>query len=577
MPNYSSDKDEINSRIKVVLIVIVLLNLLLIAKLYVIQIKDADKYRMLSERNSVHLSPIFPKRGCIITSDGKVVANSPRKHKLIMDKYENFLQKIDFLKNFVSFSEADNERIVDSRKRKLPIISLKEELSWDEYAKISMTLFKLDGISIENTYTRSYAIPLEMSHIIGYVSKDSKQFLIGKTGIETVFNDHLTGKIGNIQEEMNAAGKKIRIINSQKPEDGEDICISIDSQLQSYIYNLLLSEKAGACVVLDISNGEVIAMVSVPSFDINIFSNKMTKKQWEDIGNNRLFPLLNRAINCSYPPGSIFKIIVAFAALSEGIISPKDRVFCAGKLKQDNHTFHCWNRSGHGWMNLQEAIKFSCDCYFFELAKKVGIDNIVKYAKKFGFGVKSGIELTNENPGLLPTKRWKFLRYGSTWKPYETTIVGIGQGALLATLIQIANMMGKLYNEDYNFSSTLIKSARKNLASDPIDSTHAKIIKEALHQVCVSGTAAGSCNTDYGISGKTGSSQVRTIKANEAGMNQKFLPWELRDHAFFAACAPYKCPRYVVAILVEHGGGGAMIAAPIVRKIFDKIFEKNKL
>jgi penicillin-binding protein 2 len=280
---------------------------------------------------------------------------------------------------------------------------------------------------------------------------------------------------------------------------------------------------------------------------------------------------MNRVVDCSYPPGSIFKIVIAFAALSEGIVSPKDRIFCSGGVKLDDHVFHCWNRYGHGGMNLCDALRLSCDCYFFEIAKKLGIDLIVKYAKKFGYGTETGIELPHENEGLLPSRRWKFLRYGTAWKPYETMIAGIGQGALLSTLMQSAVMLGKLCTGNYDFSPTIIMGKKKNTFEACINREHAETIRNALYQVCVSGTAANSCCTDYGISGKTGSSQVRKIRSSEVGMDQKRLRWELRDHAFFVGYAPRKNPRYVVAVMVEHGGGGAAVAAPIARKIFDRL------
>jgi penicillin-binding protein 2 len=303
-------------------------------------------------------------------------------------------------------------------------------------------------------------------------------------------------------------------------------------------------------------------------------ASKMTNLQWKSISSDPLFPLINRAVNCSYPPGSVFKVVVAFAALSEKVMSPQDKIFCAGGVKQDDRVFHCWNRGGHGYVNLCDALRLSCDCYFFEVAKKLGIDAIIKYAQKFGFGSETGIELPNENIGLLPTKKWKFLRYGTSWKPYETMISGVGQGAVLATLMQSAVMFGKLYTGNYDFSPTLIKGRVKNQTKDPINREQLEIIKDALHQVCTSGTAAGSCRTDYGISGKTGSSQVRKIKSHEVGVNQKLFQWKMRDHAFFVGCAPHKNPIYVVGVLVEHGGGGASVAAPIARKIFDRLMKR---
>ncbi|MDR1982235.1 MAG: penicillin-binding protein 2 [Holosporaceae bacterium] len=571
-------KNSIKLRAKTVFYAILILNLILIISLYRLQINNAEKYVLLSNRNRIRLSPILPKRGHIMTSDGKIIAGNICRYKLIMDRCSDqiFQKNMNILEQFINFSNEDIVSILDQRKRKLPAVVIKDGLSWNEYSRLSMILFKLKNVSLENIYVRNYTMPLEFGHIVGHTSKnsDSIPILVGKIGIESSLNDQLIGEIGNIQTEVNAVGQKVRILDSRDPIEGKDVILTIDTQIQKYVYDLLSAEKAGACVVLDISNGEVLAMVSVPTFNPNVISGKMTNSQWRSITGDPLFPLMNRAVSCSYPPGSIFKIIVAFAALSEGVVSAKDKILCTGGIKMDDRVFHCWNRAGHGRVDLYDALKFSCDCYFFEIAKKLGIDAIVEYAKKFGFGSKTGIELPSENVGLLPTKRWKFLRYGTSWKSYETMIAGIGQGALLATPMQLAVMLGKLYTEDYNFSPTLIKSAKKNQVTNPIHREHLDIIKNALYQVCIFGTASGSCRTDYGISGKTGSSQVRRIKPQEVGLNQKSIPWASRDHAFFVGCAPYKNPRYVVAVLVEHGGGGAAVAAPIARKIFDRLMKK---
>ncbi|MDR0968646.1 MAG: penicillin-binding protein 2 [Holosporaceae bacterium] len=571
-------KDEVKFRAKIVILTTIGLSAVLIANLFRLQIIEANKYELLSKKNRIRVSPILPKRGRIITSDGKIVARNAYRYKLLMErcKGKNFQENIEFLNSRVKLEESDLARIANSRKKRLPLILIKDELTWDEYCRLSMILFKINGAFIEKAYAREYPMAFEFAHIVGHVSKNKNDpsILIGKTGIEAELNDLLFGKIGNVQTEVNSVGRKVRIIDSQAPIDGSDVTLTIDSRLQKYVCDVLSHEKAGACVVLDISNGEVLAMASTPSFDPNLLAGKMTRDQWNAIANDPLFPLLNRAIDCSYPPGSIFKIIVAFAALSEGVISPNDKIFCGGGVKLEDRTLHCWNRGGHGYMNLSDALIFSCDCYFFELARRLGINAIAKYAEKFGYGSKTDLELSSENVGLVPSKSWKLLRRGTSWKPYETLIVGIGQGSLLATLTQSAVMFGKIFTGDYDFSPTLIKGERKERVKNPIDSKLLEIIKEALRRVCLYGTASGSCLTDYGIFGKTGSSQVRTIKTNEAGKDQKLFQWERRDHAFFVGCAPYKNPKYVVAVFVEHGGGGASVAAPIARKIFDKLMEK---
>jgi penicillin-binding protein 2 len=574
--NYRDPRIDVKTRIKIIFCLMLSAIVLPLVSLYRLQVVDAEKYTLLSDRNRIRLSPLLPKRGRIITSDGKTVAGNNSRYRLIADRCSGKIlaENVRLLDACINLSEEDKARIFGSDKN--PLIVIKDELSWDEYSRLSMILFRLNGVSVEIAYGRDYKMPLEFCHVLGYVSRSGSNVRTptGKTGIEAVFNAKLSGETGTVQTEVNAVGKKIRVTDSRDPKDGEDVVLTIDSELQKYVCDLLSREKAGACVVLGIPDGEVLAMVSVPAFDPNLISGRMTRARWEAVIKDPLFPLMNRAVECSYPPGSIFKIIVAFAALSEGIISPNDQIFCSGGVKLDDRVFHCWNRSGHGRMNLRDALKFSCDCYFFETAKKVGIDRIVKYAKKFGFGSETGIELPGENAGLLPSKKWKFLKYGAFWKPYETMIIGIGQGAILATLLQSAVMMGKLYSGDYDFSPTLIRGVSKNRAENPVNRECADIIKKALYRVCTEGTAAGSCHTSYGISGKTGSSQVRQIKTGEAGINSKLIPWKYRDHAFFTGCAPRENPKYVVAVMIEHGGGGASAAAPVARQIFDKLMAK---
>lgn len=581
------NKKDFYSRTKIIFILLSFLSCVLVYNLYVLQVKFSQKYSMLSDKNRIRLSPILPKRGKIISADGRVVANSNHKYKLVLESCDekSFLKNMDIICSCIHISNEEKEQILELRKsipKYAPII-VKDDLSWEEYSRIALVFFRFNHVSIDTSFSRFYDMPYEFSHVIGHTSSydNHLHILSGKTGIEAFFDDELRGDIGNIQTEINAAGKKMRIIDSNDPIDGKDVTITIDSTIQKFIYDLISVEKAGACVVLDATNGEVLALVSVPGFNCNMLSSKITQKQWNDIINDNLCPLMNRVTNGLYPPGSIFKIIIAFTALREGIINPSDHFFCSGEMKLNNHVFHCVNRYGHGNINLYDAIRKSCDCYFFDLAKKIGIEKIVKYSRRFGFGMKTGIEIPNESTGLLPDRSWKFLRYGSSWKPYETILVGIGQGAMLSTLIQIATMFGKIYSNNYAYKPTLIKkseSQQEKLNHDPIEEKDISVIKEALFQVCnkIGGTAEKVCHTWYGIAGKTGSSQVRRIKNHEVGLvNQDSIPWKYRDHAFFVGCAPYNKPKYIVAVLIEHGGWGSRKAAPIARKIFDRLMENE--
>ncbi|MDR2766152.1 MAG: penicillin-binding protein 2 [Holosporaceae bacterium] len=576
---YVDDKSKIDRRrrLRIVLFAVMALGMSLLANLYVLQVHNAGKYSLLSDKNRIRLSPLLPKRGRLMTADGKVIASCVFRRRLVMDSCSEkiFLENMAILGDRLGFSDGERRRIFDLREKTgayMPMV-IRDGLSWDEYARISMVLFRLNCVSIENIPVRRYDMPLEFCHVVGHTGRgaDNVPILVGKTGLEAFLNHQLTGAIGNIQTEVNALLKKIRVIDSEPAVNGNDVMLTIDSEVQKYAHDLILEKKAGACLVLDVSNAEILALVSVPGFDANMISGRMTRDQWKSITEDPLSPLLNRAVNGSYPPGSIFKIVTAFAALSEGVISPHDRIFCSGGVQQDDRLFHCWNRSGHGYLDIYGAISLSCDCFFFEVAKRLGIEKIIKYARKFGFGAETGIELPKENIGLLPTKKWKFLRYGSLWRPYETLITAIGQGALLSTLLQLAAMMGKIYANDYNFTPILIKGTKRKRSPEPMDSKPLDVIKQALRYVCAWGTASNSCNADYGIAGKTGSSQVRKIREEDAGVNQQNFQWKLRDHALFVGCAPHKNPRYVVAVLIEHGGGGASVAAPIARKIFDRL------
>lgn len=568
-----------NWRIKAVMGVVSCLTGILIFSAYRLQILYNEKYTLISNKNRIRIVPLLPRRGRIITADGKVIARSVNRYKLMASSCsnDNFTKIMEFVAENIQLNQEDMEQIAEQKKRRNAFITIKDDLSWDEYTKISVNMFKFNNLIVEHSYMREYIDPEIFGHVTGYTSKNNNdlQMITGKTGLEAYFNDLLTGVIGSKQTEVNAVGKVMRTLETIPAQNGQDLQITINSELQHFVYDLMKEQIAGGCVVLDMS-GNVLALVSFPGFDTNLLSKRMTVKQWSELRDDPLCPMMNRVTNCSYPPGSVFKIVVAAAALEENIVSPQDKIYCAGGVKQDNHTFHCWNRGGHGHMNLTQSLQYSCDCYFYETAKKLGIDNIVMYAEKFGYGDKTCIEIPNENKGLLPTREWKFLRYKTRWMPYETLIAGIGQGSVLTTIIQTATMMGRLYSNSYAFSPTLVGHENLAGADEIMAPENANVIKKALSLVCTAGTAAKSCKAEYGISGKTGSSQVRKLRKNDAGVHQKNFEWKYRDHAFFAAVAPREKPQYIVVVFVEHGGGGASVAAPIARKIFDKLMTMKK-
>lgn len=585
-------KKEFTFRVKIIFVFMILCCCVLLSKLYDLQILQAQKYNLLSDKNRIRVLPLLAKRGNIISSDKAVVAFNVSKYKLVMESQKNIIfdSNIEIIGKCIDFSSTEIEELRQMNSS-LPMYNrliLKDDLTWEEYSKISLILFRLKNVYIDQAATRKYLFPIELSHVTGYAVKSGHlQNLLGKSGIEYLYDHKLCGKLGNVQNEINALGKRMRVIESNPPLNGDDIFLTINADLQKYIYDLIADLKSGACVVINIKDGSVLALVSVPGFDSNMLSSKITQKQWLDVVNDPLKPLMNKAISCIYPPGSIFKIVVAFAALSENVVSAEERILCDGGTTLDNHVFHCWNRRGHGCVNLLEAIRSSCDCYFYEVSKRLGIEKIVKYAKMFGFGDVIGIDLPNEVSGLLPSKAWKMLKQGKVWKPYETILVGIGQGAISSTLMQLAVMMCRLYTNNADFIPHIVKDAisieedhSDNSQSDGTNSLGSdsilNIVKSGLHQVCnhPCGTAYLSCNVEYAISGKTASCQTRRIKDHEVGMKQSMLEWIHRDHAFFVGCGPNNDPHYVVAVFIDHGGGGSSVAAPIARKIFDKLMGK---
>lgn len=576
---------DFNKRINIICFTISIMVCALIADLIHLQIMHNKKYTLLSEKNRIRLSPLIPPRGKILDRNGNILAENLPFYTASAekDKLSIFQEQISNFDKILPLNSIEKEQIFKKYKQCLRFssVNIKDNLSWDQYAKISLNLPDLPGITLERTFARIYNSPYACSHVVGYVAGNKEQ-LFGKTGIygiEKSCESLLRGTLGNQQFEVNAIGRKIRQLNYIAPIAGDEVSISIDISLQKYAYDLLYNSQAqsGACIVIDLETSELLCLTSVPGFDINLLANKITTKQWNALLDNEFSPLTNKAIAASYPPGSILKIPIALIALQNGVITPTEKIFCNGQHIQNNHAFHCWKRNGHGYLNMEQAIAQSCDVYFYEIAKRLGADKISDCLKQFSFGTQTGIELNGENPGFIPTKLWKFMKYGKHWLPYETLLLGIGQGATLATPLQLAVMMSRILTNNYEFKPTIFKQMalqNKIISKTTICSPeHISIIKNALLSVCSnpSGTAYYTCNTQYGIFGKTATSQVRRLKEGESGKSQLQRKRKERDHAFFVGAAPSINPRYAVCVFVEHGCSGSSSAAPIARKIFDKL------
>ena len=389
----------------------------------------------------------------------------------------------------------------------------------------------------------------------------------------------MRGRGGSLKLEVNAYGRVMKEIEKIEGVPGKSLSLTIDSRLQQKAYNLFKQQdQSGAAVVLDVHTGEILAFVSAPSYDPNAMAKGLTAKEWKELVSNERNPLSNKAIAGQYSPGSTFKTIVALAALESGLVTPETRYSCTGQMFLGNHAFHCWRRQGHGALNVIEALMYSCDIFFYEAAQRIGIERIASMARRFGLGSKIDIGLKNEKPGLIPDKAWKKKRFGEPWQQGETVISGIGQGYILTTPLQLATMVARIANGGYEVKPTFTKVADQgHIKKINVASEYLEVVKQGMYDVVnvAGGTAYKSHFNINGqeMAGKTGSTQVRRITMKERQtrvLKQEELPWKYRDHALFIAFAPYDNPRYGVAVLVEHGGGGSSVAAPIASEILQE-------
>ena len=439
--------------------------------------------------------------------------------------------------------------------------------------------------------TRHYQEYESYAHIVGYVGPISDKdlesekpvdpvlqipkFQIGKVGVEKKLEAHLRGRAGVSKVEVNASGRVMRELNRTQGKSGENIHLTIATNLQKFASERLKGMSASS-VLIDIKSGDILSLVSTPSYNPNNFVLGISHSDWNDLLNDERKPLLNKATSGAYPPGSTFKMVVAAAALELGLIGLNDKIFCAGFYELGSRKFHCWQKGGHGKMSLQEAIQKSCDVYFYELARKVGVKRIGAMAKQLGLGQSYQLPLTGISGGFVPTKKWKKERFGTSWLVGDTLNIGIGQGFSLATPLQLAVMTARIAS-GREVTPNLIKNTEKELDKiKPLSIRKETLaaIKKGMYDVVndKKGTAFKFRSTDenYSIAGKTGTSQVRKItrEERESGViKNEDLPWKMRDHALFTCFAPYRNPKYALSVVVEHGGSGSKVAAPIARDI----------
>ena len=570
----------------------------IIGRLYKLQVVDREKYKTLSDSNRISLVFHAPSRGKIIDSLGNTIANNRKVYALIYDYSKlDLINTIDKIKSLINLNDETVNLILNKIKSAEIIdntVILKEYLSWKELSIIYVNLPDLPGVTIKTSSIREYTKGSFYAHTVGYTSyfndknseinftKNIPFFLKGKNGIEKVYDSYLRGVPGREEVEVNASGKFIRRLSLVKSIPGKDVQLTINSDLQDFAHGAIGS-NIGAVLVLDAKNGDILCSASSPSFDPNIFSKKLDNQSWNKIINSMNAPLINRPINGLYPPGSTFKPVVALAALKFGVISKDEKIFCNGIYTLGNRNFHCWKEVGHGNLNLEDAIAQSCDVYFYELALRLGINKIAETARLLGFG-EFYDDYYGISKSIIPDKKWKKDNFNEKWQKGETLNVGIGQGFLLSTPLELAIMTANIINKGNLIKPNIVKS----ISGEKVDNDkltvrsnfkleHLDIIKKAMYQVINSpkGTAWKSRvnDKDFNISGKTGTSQVRIIskEERESGIiKNEDLPFEKRDHALFVGFAPYNNPKYITTVILEHAGGGASNAAPMARDILVK-------
>ncbi len=584
---------------------IILLSLLA-GRMYQLQVIEADKYKMLSDENRINLRLLAPTRGRIFDRNGRPLAINRANYRvtIVSEQVKDVGATLDALSQIIQLSDYERRRIVREigRKRSFVPIIVRENLKWRDVSRIEVNALELPGLSIEVGQSRQYPFSYDFSHVLGYVSAVSRRemtgdpvlelsgFKVGKNGIEKVFDTDLRGTAGNSHIEVNAVGRIIREISRKEGKSGDDIHLTIDSDLQKIATQRLQKEKSAAAAVLDIHSGEVLVLSSVPGFDPNKFVTGLSREGWQALVDDPYTPLVNKAISGLYAPGSTFKMVVALAALEARIIQLDHKVFCEGYTEVGNRRFHCWKRHGHGLQGIIDAHQNSCDVFFYDIAKRVGVDRIAAMANTLGLGDKTGIDLPAEKNGVIPTRAWKRALYGKPWQQGETLNSGIGQGFVLTTPLQLAVMTARIANGGMAVKPYLLRRQKEEFVEEEIKYKSLGISKRSLDLVRAGmdrvtnnprGTAYKARIGDKGMemSGKTGTAQVRRISEIERGsgiLKNEERPWRERDHALFVAYAPSRKPRYAASVVVEHGGAGSKVAAPIVRDLLIETQRRRK-
>ena len=567
----------------------------LAARLYQVQVVEGDRYATLAESNRVSARLIAPPRGRLLDRNGVVMGGNRLNWRalLVAEQTSDLSATLDNFSRIVPLADYERARIERElrRRRRFIPVTVREFLTWEDMARIEVNAPDLPGILVDVGTTRQYPFGATMSHVVGYVAPPAESdaqddpilslpgIRIGRAGMEKVHDSVLRGRAGAVRLEVNAVGRVIRELDRQEGTQGQDVALTLDAVLQEQVLGRLGEESASA-VVMDARNGEVLAMVSNPSFDPSFFNSGVSQAQWVQWTSNRRAPLINKAAAGLYAPGSTYKMVVAIAGLESKVISPFETVNCPGYLDFGDRRFHCWSKYGHGGMDMRSAIKHSCDVYFYEVARRVGVDRLALMANRFGLGVPLDIELPGAKRGLIPTRAGRQAQ-GKAWNNGDTLVSGIGQGYLQVTPLQLATMTARLATGravqphlTRSIGGVLQQGARpEEYPLIGISERALALARDGMWSVVneQGGTATIAKLPIAGVqmSGKTGSVQVRNVtrEQRERGYKSENMPWEFRPHALFVGYAPHDAPRYALALVVEHGNAGSAAAAPVARDI----------
>ncbi len=575
----------------------------LAGRLYYLQVTRAEDYKVLSDNNRFNFNTVLPERGQIVDRNGVALATNKQDFRLVLvpERVNDIDATLARINKILPLEKSKRKRIkrdIKSKAKFIPVL-VDEQIDWRVFSRLNIKMPDLPGVIPIEGKARNYPHHGTFAHVLGYVGKPSPRalkndkdtllrqptFRMGKTGIEQSHDQALRGKAGRKKVEVNAVGRTVREWDDDKipAAAGTDIWLTLDSELQSYAAGLF-KEESGGVAVMDVTTGELRTLLSMPVFDNNLFVSGLSVAQFKKLDTDPKRPQFNKVIGGGYPPASTFKMVVMLAALAHNVIEPSDKIFCTGKTFIGNRDFHCWRRSGHGLVNMQQALQQSCDVYFYEIIQRLGMDKVKPFAEKLGLGQIFKLGLGGQTRGIIPDPQWKLDRLGSKWRTGDSLNASIGQGFVVTTPLQLTVMTARIANARMAVSPLLVVGDKLDAAQAlDINPEHLRIVQNAMRAVCEEPGGTAYLPNGLGLlgielAGKTGTGQVKGISTAErlSGVrDNKELPWKLRDHSIFVGYAPFENPRFAAGVLVEHGGSGAKLAADICRKVLAKALVRD--